>query len=269
MASARPGSRNLLTDVAGLRVGQARDAAVRTGVTVILPYAPAVCAVDVRGGGPGTRETDLLAPDTLVEVVDAPVLSGGSVHGLAAADGVAAWLGARGRGFRVSPDPGSRPPLLCPPPSCSTSPTAATSVGVKTRPISDSARRPPAEQQFAEIFNSLLLPHELGHYLQHLSGRSRKVDRWESEVEANRIAIAFWSLAPSDAEQLPKRIENFVGFLGQLPDPVPDGMQPRDYSTPTMNGLATMPKHMAGIRVPSCGRHGRNERVRTFANSFG
>lgn len=206
MASARPGSRNLLTDVAGLRVGQARDAAVRTGVTVILPYAPAVCAVDVRGGGPGTRETDLLAPDTLVEVVDAPVLSGGSVHGLAAADGVAAWLGARGRGFRVSPDPGSRPPLLCPPPSCSTSPTAATSVGVKTRPIADSARRPPAEQQFAEIFNSLLLPHELGHYLQHLSGRSRKLDRWESEVEANRI-----------------------GFLGQLPDPVPDGMQPRDY----------------------------------------
>jgi L-aminopeptidase/D-esterase-like protein len=96
---ARPGPRNLLTDVPGLRVGQAENAAVRTGVTVVLPDQPAVCAVDVRGGGPGTRETDLLAPGTLVEAVDAIALSGGSVYGLAAADGVVAWLGARGRGF--------------------------------------------------------------------------------------------------------------------------------------------------------------------------
>jgi L-aminopeptidase/D-esterase-like protein len=97
--TARPGPRNLLTDVPGLRVGQAENAAVRTGVTVVLPDQPAVCAVDVRGGGPGTRETDLLAPGTLVEAVDAIALSGGSVYGLAAADGVVAWLGARGRGF--------------------------------------------------------------------------------------------------------------------------------------------------------------------------
>ena len=97
--TARPGPRNLLTDVPGLRVGQAEDARVRTGVTVIIPDAPAIAAVDVRGGGPGTRETDLLAPDTLVERVDAVVLSGGSVYGLAAADGVVAALGAQGRGF--------------------------------------------------------------------------------------------------------------------------------------------------------------------------
>jgi L-aminopeptidase/D-esterase-like protein len=93
------GARNLITDVAGLRVGQASDERARTGVTVILPDERAVCAVDVRGGGPGTRETDALAADTLVEAVDAVVLSGGSVYGLAAADGAAAWLGAQGRGF--------------------------------------------------------------------------------------------------------------------------------------------------------------------------
>ncbi|MBL8769861.1 MAG: P1 family peptidase [Phenylobacterium sp.] len=96
---AGPGPRNLITDVAGLRVGQAEDLAVRTGVTVILPDARAVCAADVRGGAPGTRETDALQPENLVDAVDAVVLSGGSVYGLAAADGVTTWLGARGRGF--------------------------------------------------------------------------------------------------------------------------------------------------------------------------
>src|SRR3974390_3464735 len=105
LARARPGLRNLITDVPGLKVGQAQDVRVRSGVTVLLPDARAVCAVDVRGGGPGTGETDALAPENLVEAVDAVVLSGGSVYGLAAADAVAAWLGARGRGFVVSPDP--------------------------------------------------------------------------------------------------------------------------------------------------------------------
>jgi L-aminopeptidase/D-esterase-like protein len=99
----RPGPRNLITDVAGLTVGQAEDAKARTGVTVILPDDRAVAGVDVRGGGPGTRETDALAADTLVEAVDAVVLAGGSVYGLAAADAVTAWLGARGRGFHLAP----------------------------------------------------------------------------------------------------------------------------------------------------------------------
>lgn len=94
-----PGRRNLITDVPGLKVGQAEDVDVRTGVTVILPDERAVCACDVRGGAPGTRETDALAPENLVDAVDAVVLSGGSVYGLAAADGVVSWLGARGRGF--------------------------------------------------------------------------------------------------------------------------------------------------------------------------
>ena len=85
------------------------------------------------------------------------------------------------------------------------------------------------EAHFAEIFNSLLLPHELGHYLQSMSGRWDGMDRWESEVEANRIAIAFWSLDPVEAKRLPNRIENFTAFLEKLPSPVPKGMAPRDY----------------------------------------
>jgi len=97
------GSRNLITDVAGLKVGQAQDEAARTGVTVILADEPATAAVDVRGGGPGTRETDALSAENLVHAVDAITLSGGSVYGLAAADGVVAWLGAQGRGFGMGP----------------------------------------------------------------------------------------------------------------------------------------------------------------------
>ena len=98
---ARPGPKNDLTDVPGLRVGHAEDHTVRTGVTVIRPDAPMVCAVDVRGGGPGTRETDLLNPATMVQTVDAVVLAGGSTYGLAAADGVTAMLGAQGHGFAL------------------------------------------------------------------------------------------------------------------------------------------------------------------------
>lgn len=105
----QPGARNLITDVSGIAVGQAEDARTRTGVTVILPDERAVAAVDVRGGGPGTRETDALAADTLVEAADAIVLSGGSVYGLAAADGVTVWLGARGRGFGLAPGAPSAP----------------------------------------------------------------------------------------------------------------------------------------------------------------
>jgi L-aminopeptidase/D-esterase-like protein len=93
--------RNLLTDVAGVRVGNAEDPRAATGTTVVLFEAPAVCAVDVRGGAPGTRETDLLSPERTVERVDAVVLSGGSAFGLDAASGVAAGLAATGRGFPV------------------------------------------------------------------------------------------------------------------------------------------------------------------------
>ena len=110
---ARPGPNNSLSDVAGLSIGCAEDEAALTGVTVIVPDARAVCAVDVRGGGPGTRETDTLAPENLVDAIDALVLSGGSVYGLAAADGVAAAMGAEGRGFALIDLPGvPRSPVI-------------------------------------------------------------------------------------------------------------------------------------------------------------
>lgn len=98
--------RNDITDIAGLAVGQAHDGTVRTGVTVCLFDAPAIAAIDVRGGGPGTRESDVLRPGGLVDAVDAIVLSGGSVYGLGAADAVCASLGAEGRGFALMPRPG-------------------------------------------------------------------------------------------------------------------------------------------------------------------
>ena len=97
----KPGLRNLITDVPGLLVGQAEDRKLRSGVTVLLGEAPFVGAVSVMGGAPGTRETDLLAPDRLVQTVDAFVLSGGSAFGLDACSGVADGLRALGRGFAV------------------------------------------------------------------------------------------------------------------------------------------------------------------------
>lgn len=88
----KTGNTNLITDVPGIQIGNAQDDKLRSGVTVIKPDQPAIAAVDVRGGGPGTRETDALSSDCLVDVVHAVVLSGGSAYGLEAASGVMAWL---------------------------------------------------------------------------------------------------------------------------------------------------------------------------------
>lgn len=93
--------RNLITDVAGLAVGHADDAALASGVTAIVFDEAAVASCDVRGGAPGTRDTDLLRPEETVERVDAIVLSGGSAFGLDAPGGVQAWLREQGRGFAV------------------------------------------------------------------------------------------------------------------------------------------------------------------------
>lgn len=97
------GKRNLITDVEGLYVGNAEDQVLKSGTTVLVGDAPFVAAVDVMGGAPGTRETDALAPDKLVEGVDALVLSGGSAFGLDAASGVSDALLKQGRGFQVGP----------------------------------------------------------------------------------------------------------------------------------------------------------------------
>jgi L-aminopeptidase/D-esterase-like protein len=99
----RPGPRNLITDVDGILVGNADDHRVRSGTTVVLCERPACASVDVRGGAPGTRETDLLDPACRVEAIDAVALSGGSAFGLSAADGVMKWLREQGRGVPVGP----------------------------------------------------------------------------------------------------------------------------------------------------------------------
>jgi L-aminopeptidase/D-esterase-like protein len=93
--------RNLLTDVAGVRVGHADDARLASGVTAIVFDEPAVASIDVRGGGPGTRESILLDPGMTIERIDAIVLAGGAAFGLDAAAGVVAWLAEQGRGFLV------------------------------------------------------------------------------------------------------------------------------------------------------------------------
>jgi L-aminopeptidase/D-esterase-like protein len=104
----KPGPRNLITDVSGLKVGHATNESMRTGVTALLCETGWAAAVDVRGGGPGTRETDALAPENLVGRAHALVLAGGSVFGLGAADGVAAWLSVHGSGLQLRP---ASPPI--------------------------------------------------------------------------------------------------------------------------------------------------------------
>jgi D-aminopeptidase len=93
--------RNLITDVAGLKVGHDEDTALGSGSTAIVFDEPAVASVDIRGGGPGSRETELLAAHSTVERVDAIALSGGSAFGLDATSGVQGWLHEQGRGFAI------------------------------------------------------------------------------------------------------------------------------------------------------------------------
>jgi len=93
--------RNLITDVPGLKVGHAEDFRLGSGATAIVFDKSAVASIDLRGGGPGTRETALLDPAQTVEGIDAIALSGGSAFGLDAASGVQAWLKEQGRGFAV------------------------------------------------------------------------------------------------------------------------------------------------------------------------
>lgn len=98
----KPGPKNLITDIEGLYVGNAADANLKSGTTVLLGDEAFVAAVDVMGGAPGTRDTDLLSPDKTVQRVDALVLSGGSAFGLDAASGVTDALRAKGVGFPVA-----------------------------------------------------------------------------------------------------------------------------------------------------------------------
>ena len=96
------GPRNLITDVDGIQVGNAQDQRLRSGVSVVLCETPSMASGDVRGGAPGTRDTDLLDPSCRVDRIDAICLSGGSAFGLSAADGVMRWLKERGRGVAIA-----------------------------------------------------------------------------------------------------------------------------------------------------------------------
>lgn len=103
MSTIVSGPKNLITDVEGLRVGNSFDAKIKSGVTALVCDTPVTASVHVMGGAPGTRETDLLSPENLVENVDSLVLSGGSAFGLDAASGVQAALREMGRGFEIGP----------------------------------------------------------------------------------------------------------------------------------------------------------------------
>ena len=99
----QPGPKNLITDVPGLRVGNAQDAKLKSGVSVLIGNGPMTASYAVMGGAPGTRETDLLEPDKSVAQINAVVLSGGSAYGLDACSGVVAGLRESGRGFQIGP----------------------------------------------------------------------------------------------------------------------------------------------------------------------
>jgi L-aminopeptidase/D-esterase-like protein len=98
-----PGKRNLITDVEGLKIGNAEDAGLISGTTVLIADQTVTAVADVRGGAPGTRDVEALDPVSLVAGVDAIVLSGGSAFGLDAPSGVQSHLRAQGRGFQIAP----------------------------------------------------------------------------------------------------------------------------------------------------------------------
>ncbi len=97
----RAGPSNSITDIEGILVGNAGDAILKSGVTVVLADPACIASTHVMGGAPGTRETDLLSPENSVETVNAIVLSGGSAFGLDAASGVQSLLREQGKGFAV------------------------------------------------------------------------------------------------------------------------------------------------------------------------
>lgn len=103
---------NSILDAGGLDIGHAHDETIMTGVTVILPHQAATCAVDVRGGGPGSREISALNDGGLIDRIHGVALSGGSVYGLAAADAVTCWLGEKRRGYAPGPEPVPVSPIV-------------------------------------------------------------------------------------------------------------------------------------------------------------
>ncbi len=229
----KPGPLNLITDVAGLRVGNAEDHAIKTGSTVLVGDKPFRASVDVMGGSPGSRETELLSPDKLVESIDAIVLSGGSAFGLDAASGVSDGLRADGARF---PGRQRHHPHRSRPPSCSICSMAATSTGSRT-PIAPSATahwpRPPREFELGTAgcgtgastanlkggLGSASLVLRTGHTVGALVGANGT-----GTVTAGERAN-FWAA--------PNEMDGEFGGLGTWPHPIPfleSSMTKRDYA---------------------------------------
>ena len=119
------------------------------------------------------------------------------------------------------------------------------------------------KEMFGEIFNSLLVAHELGHYLEAMSHRLRTLDYWTSETEANEIAIAFWSIDSGNEAPIAQRVANFDTFLGSLPSPVPQGDDPhayfeKNYETLSNNAAAYGWYQGAFMRAAWATRHQRS-----------
>lgn len=87
----------------------------------------------------------------------------------------------------------------------------------------------PPEGMYREMFNSFIVPHELGHYLQDIAGRWKGMSRWNAELEANRIGIAFWALQRGPEGNVEARVENITRFLDGVPSPVPAGDTPEAF----------------------------------------
>ena len=119
-------------------------------------------------------------------------------------------------------------------------------------------------QMFGEIFNSLLIPHEMGHYLREVSGRSKTLDHWSGEIEADQIAIAFWSLTPDGAAAIAKRVANFERYLGRLPNPVPRGADPHAYFEANYEKLGSNPAAYGWYQGAFMRQAWANRNERTF-----
>jgi L-aminopeptidase/D-esterase-like protein len=188
----------VLTDVPGVRVGHWTDATARTGCTVVLFPAGTTASGEVRGGAPGTRELELLAPDRLVDRVDAVVLSGGSAFGLAACDGVVRWCEERGMGF---PTPAGPVPIV----------VGAVLFDLL---VGDPAVRPGADAGYAACVAATDGPYDVGAVG---AGTGATVGKWSGSPRPAGIGTA--SIRQGDLAVAALFAVNAYGDLAGAPPP--------------------------------------------------
>ena len=241
----KPGLKNALSDIEGFTVGHAHSARFTTGVTVVRCDHPMVAAIDVRGGGPGTRETDLLAEPNLVQHIHALCLTGGSVFGLAAADGVAAALSDQGVGLKL--DPSARPVPLVP---------AATLYDLETGDDKDWGAEPPYQALGREALSACQQDFALG------------------QVGAGTGARAGTLRGGMGSASLDLGREGLVGALAAVncvgSAIMPDGVTPYAWSLELNNefgGIAPPEKTELADPFPDFGRLNASGRLRPGANT--